>query len=164
MPDQTNDAVSDERLRELEFCPFCSGEVTHVESWAKSFKPPILYIEYHHDCAMFPHRVWSFPASSELNSAFVAAWNRRSVTSQASEGAGPDDFAVGMAVAAGIAISAHGAETVAEEILRAGNLDTLKAMRVAGVDRYDIRLCLPVLKHIRDKSASRRQALQGGRS
>lgn len=30
-------------------CPFCGSEIRHVESWAKSFNPPRLWHEWHHD-------------------------------------------------------------------------------------------------------------------
>ena len=40
-------------------CPFCGSEMKHIETWAKSFKPPRLYHEWHHveatDCPMRDH-------------------------------------------------------------------------------------------------------------
>jgi hypothetical protein len=57
---------------------------------------------------------------------------------------------VGMAIAAGI-IMQHWGETVqAEEILNAAGLTTVKELRDAGVEWYDIRLLAPVLRSIRD--------------
>ncbi len=62
---------------------------------------------------------------------------------------------VGMAIAAGIVMSCWGDETIAGEILNAAGLRTVGDMREAGVDRYDIRLCLPVLRSFREKDRSR---------
>lgn len=33
----------------LKPCPFCGSQIKHVESWAKSFNPPRLWHEWHHD-------------------------------------------------------------------------------------------------------------------
>ena len=67
---------------------------------------------------------------------------------------------VGMAIAAGIVMSCFGNEVEAREILGAAGLRTVKDMRDAGVDRYDIRLCLPVLRTFReqDRARARKQA------
>lgn len=62
---------------------------------------------------------------------------------------------VGMAIAAGIVMSAWGNEVAAREILGAAGLTTVKAMRESGVDWYDIRLCVPVLKAFRDDDHAR---------
>lgn len=66
-----------------------------------------------------------------------------------------DDVAVGMAIAAGIILSSWGDEVQAEEILGAAGLTTVAAMKAAGVDMYDIRLCVPVLKTFRDRERRR---------
>lgn len=68
---------------------------------------------------------------------------------------------VGMAIAAGIAISAYGAEQVAGEILAAAGLTTVKDLRECGVETYDIRLCVPALRTFRERArwqAKRRAA------
>lgn len=59
---------------------------------------------------------------------------------------------VGMAIAAGILMSCWGDETKAAEILGAAGLRTVGQMRAAGVDAYDIRLCVPVLRRFRDQA------------
>ncbi len=64
---------------------------------------------------------------------------------------------VGMVIAAGIVVSGFGAETIAEEILGAAGVTTVKEMRDIGVDWYDIRLLVPVLRTLRDR-ASRKAA------
>lgn len=77
-----------------------------------------------------------------------------------------DDFTCGMAAAAGIIMQGHGDDVLAGEILGAAGLMTVSDMRKAGVDPYDIRLCVPVLRHFRDQErakAYRRQALSGGK-
>lgn len=58
----------------------------------------------------------------------------------------------GMAIAAGIIMSCWGEEVMAEEILSAAGLTTVAAMKEAGVDMYDIRLCAPVLRTFRDRA------------
>jgi hypothetical protein len=58
---------------------------------------------------------------------------------------------VGMAIAAGIIVSTWGDEVQAEEILNAGDLTTVRKLREAGVDWYDIRLLVPVLRTLRDR-------------
>lgn len=69
-------------------------------------------------------------------------------------------FNRGMAVAAGICMSAHGAEVEAEEILRSAGLTSVKELRESGVDWYDIRILAPVLRHIsgRHRPSRRRSA------
>jgi hypothetical protein len=62
---------------------------------------------------------------------------------------------VGMAIAAGIIVSSWGDDVQAEEILGAACLTTVKALREAGVDWYDIRLLVPVLRTFRDRERSR---------
>ena len=62
-------------------------------------------------------------------------------------------IAAGMAVAAGIVMSV-GEQTIAEEILAAAGLTTLQDMRDAGVDRYDIRLCLPALRSFQEREGA----------
>ncbi len=72
-------------------------------------------------------------------------------------------FNRGMAVAAGICVSAHGAEVEAEEILGAAGLTTVKALRESGVDWYDIRILAPVLRSLSGKyRPSRRTTLNTG--
>lgn len=61
----------------------------------------------------------------------------------------------GMAIAAGIIVSGWGNEVQAEEILGAAGLTTVKALRESGVEWYDIRLLVPVLKTLRDRERSR---------
>lgn len=34
---------------EMMSCPFCGSDMKHIESLAKSFNPPRLYHEWHHD-------------------------------------------------------------------------------------------------------------------
>lgn len=63
-----------------------------------------------------------------------------------------DEFACGMAVAAGIIMHGWGADVFAEEILSNAGLTTVGAMRKAGVDTYDIRRCVPVLRQFRDRA------------
>ena len=62
---------------------------------------------------------------------------------------------VGMAIAAGIIMQHWGDDTQAEEILRAAGLITVKELREAGVDWYDIRFLAPVLRAIKDRAESR---------
>jgi len=62
---------------------------------------------------------------------------------------------VGMAIAAGIIMSCWGDEVQAEEILGAAGLTTVAAMRGAGVETYDIRLCLPVLRTFRERARAK---------
>lgn len=62
---------------------------------------------------------------------------------------------VGMVIAAGIILSCWGSEVEAEEILAASGLTSVKAMRRAGVETYDIRLCVPVLRTFRDRQRAR---------
>ena len=62
---------------------------------------------------------------------------------------------VSMAIAAGIIVSTWGPEIQAEEILDAAGLTTVKELREAGVEWYDIRLLVPVLKTFRDRERSR---------
>jgi hypothetical protein len=73
-----------------------------------------------------------------------------------------DEFACGMAVAAGIIMQGWGDDVLAEEILSNAGLTTVRAMREAGVETYDIKLCAPVL-HIfreRERSKAARSALE----
>jgi hypothetical protein len=58
---------------------------------------------------------------------------------------------VGMAIAAGIVMSCWGDEVAAREILGAAALTSVKDLREAGVDWYDIRLLVPVLRYFRDR-------------
>jgi hypothetical protein len=58
-------------------------------------------------------------------------------------------FNAGMAVAAGICVSAHGEEVVAEEILGAAGLNTHAKAKAAGVDNYDLRILRPVFAHMK---------------
>lgn len=62
---------------------------------------------------------------------------------------------VGMAIAAGIIMSCWGDEVQAEEILGAAGLTTVAAMRASGVETYDIRLCLPVLRTFRERAKAK---------
>jgi len=62
---------------------------------------------------------------------------------------------VGMAIAAGIVMSVRGDDTLAAEILGAGGLTTVGEMRESGVEWYDIRLCVPVLRMFRDRDERR---------
>ena len=63
-------------------------------------------------------------------------------------------FNAGMAIAAGIVMSVSGDDTIAAEILGAAGLTTVAAMRKAGVETYDIRLCAPVLRLFREQEKS----------
>ena len=62
---------------------------------------------------------------------------------------------VGMAIAAGIGIGTFGHEVAGEEILRAAGLTTVKEMRECGVEWYDIRLCVPVLRTFRERARAK---------
>lgn len=70
----------------------------------------------------------------------------------------------GMAIAAGICVSAYGAEVEAEEILRAANLTSVKTLRDSGVDWYDIRILAPVLRHINGRYRPSHRITPAGRS
>lgn len=62
----------------LEPCPFCDARLEVVESWARSFSPPKLYIEYHHPrgtFCMIKGLLWSGEKGSEAG--FLDMWNRR---------------------------------------------------------------------------------------
>lgn len=67
---------------------------------------------------------------------------------------------VGMAIAAGIVMSAWGNEVAAEEILGAAGLRTVKDMRESGVEWYDIRLCVPVLRTFRNRDRANLESPQ----
>jgi hypothetical protein len=72
--------TSDTQRSELLPCPFCSAEIPHTESWARSFQPPKLYHEYRHpsnDCVALHGQMWQFTDDAEPRQAFIAAWNRR---------------------------------------------------------------------------------------
>lgn len=74
--------------------------------------------------------------------------------------------ACGMAIAAGIAVSAYDAPHVAKEILMAGGIDTVAKLRKQGVDDYDIDLLNGVLREIArhrrvDRQRAGRAALAG---
>jgi hypothetical protein len=66
---------------------------------------------------------------------------------------------VGMAVAAGIIMQHWGDEVQAEEILGAAGLTTVKELRAVGVEWYDIRFLVPVLRTFRDRERYRHQRL-----
>ena len=61
----------------------------------------------------------------------------------------------GMAIAAGIVMSCWGDDTIAAEILGAAGYRTVADLRRDGVDWYDIRLLVPVLKMFREKDRNR---------
>lgn len=67
----------------------------------------------------------------------------------------------GMAIAAGILMQSHGAEAEAAEILSAAGYRTVRDLRADGVDWYDIRLLVPVLRHFRDLDRSRSNRVGG---
>ena len=70
-----------------------------------------------------------------------------------------DEFACGMATAAGIVMQGWGDGVLAGEILSNAGLTTVRAMR----ETYDIRLCAPVLHTFRERERSkafRRSALE----
>lgn len=60
-------------------CPFCGEQLRHVESWARSFDPPRLYHEYHHDnvACVLGKKYWPFDDNAERRAAWVAIWNAR---------------------------------------------------------------------------------------
>lgn len=65
-------------------CPFCGSEISHVESLAKSFKPPLLYHEWHHpknDCwvSRLTRIVESADEDPERQAAAALRWNTRCV-------------------------------------------------------------------------------------
>lgn len=66
----------------------------------------------------------------------------RKAAAQADEQRG---VGIGMAIAAGIVMKAHGNDTYARDILGAAGLDTLAKLKASGVDQYDIDLLMPVL-------------------
>jgi hypothetical protein len=67
----------------------------------------------------------------------------------------------GMAIAAGIVVSAFGDTVIAKEILSAAGLETVDDMRKCGVDPYDVRLCRPALKeYLADKKWNERRAAE----
>jgi hypothetical protein len=52
-------------------------------------------------------------------------------------------------------ISGHGESTETREALQAGGLTTLKKLKKAGVDLYDIKILKPTLKEIKNNKARR---------
>lgn len=65
-------------------CPFCGSPVTHVESLAKSFDPPRLWHEWHHelinDCWLFKARGHVLGGATDdvkMQAKFCEQWNRR---------------------------------------------------------------------------------------
>ncbi len=68
----------------LEPCPFCASQIRHVESWAKSFDPPRLYHEWHHDgdsleCPIRGQRkiVCCATDDPDMQAAVIRRWNTR---------------------------------------------------------------------------------------
>lgn len=66
------------------------------------------------------------------------------------------NIGVGMAIAAGICMGAYGDEHTAAEILGAAGYRTVGDLRRDGVEWYDIRLLVPVLKTFRERDRARR--------
>lgn len=70
-------------------CPFCGSEIIHIESWARSFKPPRLYHEWHHvedNAEKCWARRWGKIVASanelpERQKETVERWNRRAALS-----------------------------------------------------------------------------------
>lgn len=62
-----------------------------------------------------------------------------------------EGFNAGIAVAAAICVSAHGEDTMAEEILLANNMDSSAKAKRMGADAYDLDILKPVFAHIRAK-------------
>ena len=63
----------------LKPCPFCNTHLRHVESLARSFNPPRIYHEYHHDnpkCFFSKFR-WNFTNDTAAREAFLITWNTR---------------------------------------------------------------------------------------
>ena len=69
----------------------------------------------------------------------------------------------GMVIAAGIIMSSYGDDTLAAEILHAAGATTVKDMRAMGVDTYDIRLLVPVLKHLREQARTKEERAKARR-
>lgn len=68
-------------------CPFCGGELRLIESWARSFHPPRLYREVHHDnehCPISKRIVCTAPNTDSLED-FVKVWNTRAALSSPAE-------------------------------------------------------------------------------
>jgi hypothetical protein len=65
-------------------CPFCGSKIRHVESWAKSFDPPRLYHEWHHDetpCQIHYPQGGTMIANAtddpEMQARVIKEWNTR---------------------------------------------------------------------------------------
>lgn len=57
-------------------------------------------------------------------------------------------FNCGMIVAAAVCVSAHGQDSVAEEILRSAGLTDRKTAKMAGADPYDLKILGPVFRQM----------------
>jgi len=60
----------------------------------------------------------------------------------------PDKFLQGYACAVACIISGHGEGTETREALQAGGLTTLKKLKDAGIDPYDVKILAPTIKEI----------------
>lgn len=60
----------------------------------------------------------------------------------------PDRFSQGYACAVACIISGHGEGTETREALEAGGLTSLKKLKAAGIDPYDIAILKPTVKEI----------------
>jgi hypothetical protein len=116
MADQTNAEVSDERLRELLPCPFCGGKA-YLRQWSDAARVECTsHGPRSNDCG--------FTMRTYLNGAeAIAAWNRRSVTSQASEGEVETAF-IKLCEALGIPATAAAYLEVASPSKRVERLET----------------------------------------
>jgi hypothetical protein len=86
---------------ELKPCPFCGSEIKHVESWAKSFTPPRLYHEWHHEqdnpesCPVRRH-VGKIVASASddigMQNDAVCRWNTRAHVCGVAQGPADNDL------------------------------------------------------------------------
>jgi hypothetical protein len=67
----------------------------------------------------------------------------------------PDKFQQGYACAVACIISGHGEGTETREALVAGGLGSLKQLKEAGIDPYDIKILMPTIKELGRNKARR---------
>lgn len=64
------------------------------------------------------------------------------------------DVTVGIVIAAGIVMSGHGEDTIAEDLLRAAGVTSAEKAKAVGVDDYDIEILAPVFAALSRKDPS----------